>query len=220
MFPLTSELVIFDLDGTLIDSLGDLADSLNLVLEGYGYATHPRDSYRHFVGDGIEMLVRRALPPEIVDEIDIPGVVSKMRQEYSTRWTATTRPFPGIPELLIELHSRRIQTAVLSNKPDTPTRRIVGELFDDIVFEIVRGALEGVPLKPDPTAALDIVSELGVGAGRSIFIGDTRIDVATGRNAGMRTVGVTWGYRDAHELVEAGADHVIGTPLEMLNLLD
>jgi len=211
-----TQLVIFDLDGTLIDSLGDLADAMNAVLEERRYPVHSLDSYRHFVGDGIEMLVRRALPPEVVEKTDIAEAVQQMRREYSTRWTATTRPFPEIPELLVELHSRKIRTAVLSNKPNFATLEIVGELFPDNPFEIVRGALEGVPLKPDPTSALEIVSELGIQPERSIFIGDTPVDIKTGRNAGMLAVGVTWGFRSVDELLDAGADHIIESPLELL----
>ena len=215
-----TQLVIFDLDGTLIDSIGDLADAMNAVLESLGYPAHPRDNYRFLVGDGIEILVRRALPPEVVDETNIPDVVDLMRQEYSTRWTATTRPFPEIPELLVKLHALDFCTAVLSNKPDFATREIVGELFADNPFEIVRGALEGVPLKPDPSSVLGIISELGQSLQQSVFVGDTAVDMATGVNAGMRSVGVTWGFRDADELVDSGANHIIHQPLELLRFLD
>jgi len=215
-----TRLAIFDLDGTLIDSIGDLADAMNAVLESLGYPAHPRDDYRFLVGDGIEILVRRALPPEVVDETNIPDVVGLMRQEYSTRWTATTRPFPEIPELLVKLDALKICTAVLSNKPDFATREIVGELFADNRFEIVRGALEGVPLKPDPNSVLGIISELGQSPQQSVFVGDTAVDMAAGVNAGMRSVGVTWGFRDADELVDAGADYIIHRPLELLHFLD
>jgi len=214
------QLVIFDLDGTLIDSLGDLADAMNMVLDARGYPVHPHDAYRHFVGDGIEMLVRRALPHDVVDAADIPEVVDQMRREYSSRWLETTRPFPMIPALLARLRSRGIRTAVLSNKPDFATRSIVDQLFDDGVFDVIRGARDTVPLKPDPTAAIEIVSDLGVPAALSLFVGDTPIDMKTGRNAGMRTVGVTWGFRGAHELVDAGADRVIHEPLGLLEFLD
>jgi phosphoglycolate phosphatase len=214
------ELAIFDLDGTLIDSIGDLADAMNAVLRGLGHPTHSRQSYQYFVGDGIEMLVRRALPPEVVDGTDIPEVVSAMRQEYSGRWLATTRPFPGIPELLVHLRSRGIRAAVLSNKPDFATKAIVDELFEEEAFDLIRGALDNVPLKPDPTAALEIISEFGVEAERSVFVGDTSIDIKTGRNAGMRTIGVTWGFRGADELLEAGADHIIDHPPQLLEALD
>jgi phosphoglycolate phosphatase len=213
-------IAIFDLDGPLIDSIGDLADSMNAVLRELGHPTHPRDDYHSFVGDGIEMLVRRALPAEIVDSTDIPEVIDAMRKEYSDRRLATTRPFPGIPELLAQLRCRGTRMAVLSNKPDFATRAIVHELFEDSMFDVIRGARENVPLKPDPTAAIEIVSDLGVSADLSVFVGDTPIDMKTGCNAGMRTVGVTWGFREAHELLDAGADHVIHEPLELVELLD
>ena len=213
-------LVVFDLDGTLIDSLGDIGDAVNEVLVRLGLPTHPRDTYRYLVGDGLEILVRRALPPESLEDTDVAEVVSLVRREYSTRWTATTRPFPGIPRLLASLRSRGIESAVLSNKPDFATRGIVDELFADHVFAIVRGALDGVPLKPDTSSVLHIVSGLGRTPRQSIFVGDTAVDMATGTNAGMRSVGVSWGFREARELVNAGADHIIGSPLELLDLLD
>jgi phosphoglycolate phosphatase len=217
---LSFKIVVFDLDGTLIDSLGDLADAMNAVLDRLGHPTHPRDGYRFMVGDGIETLVRRALPPGTLNDSIVADVVHQMRAEYSTRWTATTRPFPGIPQLLDTLRARRFLTAVLSNKPDNPTREIVDELFMDGDFDIVRGALDDVPLKPDPFSVLDIISELDQTPERSVFVGDTAVDMKTGVNAGMLTVGVTWGFRARHELVAAGADHIIDQPLELLDLLD
>lgn len=213
-------LAIFDLDGTLIDSLGDIGDAMNAVLQELGHPVHPRDSYRFLVGDGLDVLVRRALPPGIVEETNIAEVVGLTRREYSTRWTATTRPFPEILELLGELGSRGIETAVLSNKPDFATTAIVGELFAEHAFSLVRGALDNVPLKPDPTSALEIVSDLGVQPEKSIFLGDTSVDMKTGRNAGMGTIGVTWGFRDAEELRDAGADHIIDEPLHLLKFLE
>jgi phosphoglycolate phosphatase len=215
-----TELAVFDLDGTLVDSIGDLADAMNAVLQDLGHPAHPRDDYRFLVGDGIEILVRRALPPEVIEATNIASVVQQMRREYSTRWTATTRPFPEIPELLVELHARKIRTTVLSNKPDSPTREIVGELFPNNPFAIVRGALDGIPLKPDPTAALEITTSLGVSPQQSVFVGDTAVDMATGVNAGMRSVGVSWGFRDADELVDAGADYIIRRPLELLEFIE
>lgn len=217
--PTQTRLVIFDLDGTLIDSIGDLADAMNAVLEDLGHPTHPRDDYRDFVGNGIEVLARRALPPEIVDTTNVPDVVAAVRKEYSTRWTATTRPYPRIPELLRELRSRGLATAVLSNKPDHATRAIVGELFADHEFTIVRGAIDGVPLKPDPTAVHEIVSRLGLSPRDTAFVGDTPVDMTTGANAGTLTVGVTWGFRSADELLLADADRVIHHPLDLLEFL-
>jgi phosphoglycolate phosphatase len=215
-----TQLVIFDLDGTLIDSIGDLAAAMNSVLRGNGYPTHPVSSYQVFVGDGIEKLVRRALAPGVIDESKIEGFVDQMRQEYSTMWLDTTRPFPMIPELLTALHSSGIRTAVLSNKPDGPTRFLVDELFPDHPFAIVRGERSGVPRKPDPTSTLEIISELEAAPQHTVFVGDTPIDVTTGVRAGTRTVGVTWGFREANELRDAGADHVIDKPLDLAGLID
>jgi phosphoglycolate phosphatase len=215
-----TRLVIFDLDGTLIDSLGDLADAMNAVLEDRGYQVHPRDSYRHFVGDGIELLVRRALPSEVGSASSVSQFVGLMRQEYSKRCLATTRPFPEIPKLLATLRTRKIYTAVLSNKPDAPTRTLVGELFADHPFAAVRGERSGVPRKPDPTSTLEIISDVGMSPQQTVFVGDTPIDMKTGASAGTRTIGVTWGFRDARELLEAGADHIIDRPLELLSFLD
>jgi phosphoglycolate phosphatase len=214
-----TRLVIFDLDGTLIDSLGDIGDAMNAVLSDLGHPVHPRDSYRFLVGDGLEILVRRALPPEIIAETNIEEVVSLTRQEYSTRWTATTLPFPEVVELLGGLKARGIQTAVLSNKPDFATRAIVGDLFADHAFDVVRGARDDVPLKPDPTAFATIISDLGISAKQTVFVGDTAVDMETGVNAGALTVGVTWGFREADELVAHGADHIINSPLEILEIL-
>lgn len=215
-----TRLVIFDLDGTLIDSLGDIGDAMNAVLRELGHPIHPRDNYRFLVGDGLDILVRRALPPEIVEKTNIDEVVGLTRQEYSKRWTDTTRPFPGIPELLGELRSQDITLAVLSNKPDFATRAIVDELFADHSFAVVRGARDDVPLKPDPTAVAAIISGLGVSAKQTAFVGDTAVDMATGVNAGALTIGVTWGFREADELVAHGADHIVHRPLEILGIVD
>jgi phosphoglycolate phosphatase len=217
---LSDDLVVFDLDGTLVDSLGDLADAMNAVLKELGHSTHARDAYRYMVGEGIANLVRRALPLESSDDSEVAEVVQLMRQEYATRWTATTRPFPGIPQLIDQLRAQRVFTAVLSNKPDDATREIVSELFMDGDFDIIRGALDGVPLKPDPTSALAIVSELGQDSRNTMIVGDTAIDMATGANAGMVAVGVTWGFRDAEELEAHGADHIVQRPLDILDILE
>jgi phosphoglycolate phosphatase len=213
------KLVVFDLDGTLIDSLGDIGDAMNAVLRSLGRPTHHRDRYRFLVGNGLEKLVRRALRPETPDESTISDIVRLTRQEYSTRWTATTRPFTGIPSLLDELAKRGNLVAVLSNKPDHATRHIVDELFPTGPFAMVRGARDGVPLKPDPAALSAMISDLGATPERTAFIGDTAVDMQTGINADLLTIGVTWGFRDEDELLAAGADHVIDSPLELLEIL-
>ncbi len=210
-------LFIFDLDGTLVNSLGDLADSMNAVLASLGYPTHPRAPYRRFVGDGITMLVRRALPvAAAADEDLVERCVSLMRAEYARRQTDTTRPYPGIPGLLAELALRNRLTAVLSNKPDGPTRELVDALLAPHRFDAVLGARPEAPLKPDPTTALALADSLGVEPSRTAFVGDTDIDMATARAAGMTAVGVTWGFRDADELRAGGAHRVIDEPALLL----
>lgn len=214
------DLVIFDLDGTLVDSLGDLADSMNAALESLGFPTHPTESYRFFVGDGVVTLARRAVPSEVVDEATIGEAVRLMREEYSRRWTDTTRPFPGIPELLAGLRRRDLKTAILSNKPDFATREMARLLFGQFPFQAVRGASPDHPLKPDPTTALAICSDLGADPSRTVYVGDTDVDMETGRRAGMKTVGVTWGFREVEELRKAGAHRIIDHPLDLLEFVD
>lgn len=213
------ELVIFDLDGTLVDSLDDLADSMNAVLSSFGFPTYPREPYRRFVGDGIVKLVRRALPPERLDEEFVGECAGLMRQEYARRQLDRTVPYPGVPELLEALCTRGLRTAVLSNKPDSATHSIVEALLAPHHFDVVRGARPELPLKPDPSAALDIAASLSVRPEESLYIGDTDTDMRTGRLAGMLTVGVTWGFRDQEELRESGAQHTIHHPLELLDIL-
>jgi len=213
------DLIIFDLDGTLIDSLGDLADSMNATLASMGFPTHPQEPYRRFVGDGMVTFARRALPADAVEEVTVDEAVRRMRQEYARRWTDTTRPYPGVSELLAGLEKRGLKTVVLSNKPDSATRELVKALLGGHRFQRVLGARPEVPLKPDPTAALEICRALGVLPPMTLFLGDTDIDVETGRRAGMVTVGVTWGFRDADELRDAGAHHIIDHPLDLLELL-
>jgi phosphoglycolate phosphatase len=215
----TAELVIFDLDGTLVDSLDDLADSMNAVLASRNFPTHPRAPYRRFVGDGIVNLVRRALPPEAVTEELVTECVDHMRAEYDRRQRDTTEPFPGVTELLEASRKRGLKTAVLSNKPDPATRNLVAALFPHHDFEAVFGARPGVPLKPDPSAALEIAAALSILPESTVYVGDTDTDMITGRRAGMITVGVTWGFRDEHELRQSGARYIIHHPLDLLGVL-
>jgi len=213
------DLAIFDLDGTLVDSLDDLADAMNAVLESFGFPTHPTGPYRRFVGDGIVTLVRRVVPPEVDDDDLLQRCVELMRKEYSRRQLIKTLPYPGIPEVLAAVHGRGLKTAVLSNKPDPATRSLVAALLAGHPFDMVRGARPDVPLKPDPSAALDIAEGLSARPGHTVYVGDTDTDMQTGRRAGMLTVGATWGFRDEDELRSSGAQHIIHHPLELLEIL-
>jgi phosphoglycolate phosphatase len=197
---------IFDLDGTLADTLQDLGNSLNLVLADRQFPTHPLSAIRQFIGHGIHALVVRSLPEECT--LNPEEILNAFRKVYSNQLLNTTLPYPGIPSLLQELADRKTPLAVLSNKPDAMTRKIVASLFPQFPFVEVLGQREGVPSKPDPTSALQIASQLQVSPENCALIGDTPVDIETAISAGMIHVGVTWGFRSKEDLVQAGAFNV------------
>ena len=208
---------MFDLDGTLIDSLGDLADSMNLALESFGFATHPETAYRTFVGDGVHNLVKRALPQDREHSADfVDEVANKMREIYASRWVHRTCPYDGVPELLTALNQKKIPLAILSNKPDGPTKEIAQLLLSDWTFDFIQGALPDVPIKPDPTSAIELAAKLGFPPGEIHYVGDTDTDMKTATGAGMIPVGVSWGFRDQSELVHYGAQIILQHPLDLL----
>jgi phosphoglycolate phosphatase len=206
--------VLFDLDGTLVDSLADLANATNCALTQLGCPTHPVESYRTRVGDGARELCARALPGDKQALAD--QVLKLMRQHYDAHCFDLTTPYPGIPELVSALAARRYSLAVLSNKPDDFTKRVIEHYFTPSPFAVVRGQLPNVPLKPDPAAAVQIAQELGIPPAQWLYLGDTNTDMRTARAAGMESVGVLWGFRDRDELVGSGAAHVVATPHEVL----
>jgi len=206
--------VLFDLDGTLVDSLADLANATNCALTQLGCPTHPVESYRTRVGDGARELCARALPGDKQALAD--QVLKLMRQHYDAHCFDLTTPYPGIPELVSALAARRYSLAVLSNKPDDFTKRVIEHYFTPSPFAVVRGQLPNVPLKPDPATAVQIAQELGIPPAQWLYLGDTNTDMRTARAAGMESVGVLWGFRDREELVGSGAAHVVATPHEVL----
>ena len=212
--------VIFDLDGTLLDTLEDLADSMNAVLANSRFPQHPVDAYRYFVGEGMAMLVRRALPGEAAaSEVVEAEHLAAMKEEYTRRWADKTRPYAGVPEMLDGLVSRNIPLAVLSNKPEEFTATMVEQLLRRWSFREVCGMRPGVPAKPDPTAALAIATCLKVEPAVCLYVGDTATDMKTAVAAGMLAVGVTWGFRDRDELLASGAGTVVDEPAELLDLV-
>ncbi len=212
--------VLFDLDGTLLDTLEDLADAVNAVLSSLGFAVHPVDAYRYFVGDGVETLMRRTLPaPAAADPALFARAVDAQRTEYRARWKAKTRPYPGVPELLDALEHRGMRMAVLSNKPDAFVGEMVRHYFPRTPFEIARGARPGVPVKPDPGSALQVAAEMRLAPEDFLYLGDTNTDMRTARAAGMSSVGALWGFRTEAELRESGAERLIASPGELLGLL-
>ena len=214
------ESILFDLDGTLLDTLEDLGNAANRVLEKYDFPTHPLDTYRYFVGDGAAVLMKRALP-ENKRDIDIIGVcVQTFREEYGKGWNVKTRPYDGVSEMLDALTVGGLKMAVLSNKPDEFTKRCVTEFLPKWNFDMVLGQRNSLPLKPDPAGAMEIARCLNVIPSHFIYLGDTAIDMKTAVTAGMYPVGALWGFRTEKELLENGAQALIKRPQEILNLLN
>ncbi len=211
--------VVFDLDGTLLDTLDDLADSGNRVLSELGLPTHPVDAYKYFVGDGIGILIRRMLPEDRHDEQTIAEATRTYRREYGRRWNAKTKPYDGTKTLLDELTARGVKKAVLSNKPDEFTRRCVEELLGRWTFDVVLGHHDGIPRKPDPAGAREVVAKLKIPPAEIAYLGDTATDMQTAVAAGMFPVGALWGFRKEEELREGGAEVLIRHPTELLNIV-
>ena len=212
--------VLFDLDGTLLYTLTDVANAMNEALVHFGYPTHPVDAYKYFIGDSVEVEAYRALPESARDDETIKKVAVFSEQIYDKCWHETTKPYTGVPELLSTLQRRGLPLVVLSNKAHRFTKVIVEKLLPQWQFQIVQGALPDVPLKPDPTLALQIVKRIGIPAKQFLYLGDTNTDMQTAVAAGMFPVGALWGYRSADELLQSGAKTLIKAPSEVLNLLD
>jgi phosphoglycolate phosphatase len=210
--------VIFDLDGTLVNSLDDLADSMNQVLRQYNFPIHENDAYKQFVGNGIRMLVGRALPQTHKDDKTISGCFNQMMDVYRTNCINKTKPYTGIIELLDQLVARKIKLAVLSNKADEFTRKIVLQLFPGY-FEVITGFTTEVSKKPNPAVALQIGQYLGTNPENIIFMGDSGVDMQTANNAGMYAVGALWGFRYGEELSANGAKLLLNQPLDLLAVL-
>lgn len=214
-----TRLVIFDLDGTLLDTIGDLAVACNAVLALRGLPQHSYEEYCTYVGNGIMRLVERALP----DELRTPENVALVRADFVRYYTehidTYTKPYDGIAELLRDLVRRGVQVAVASNKFQAGTEKLIRLFFPEVPFAVVFGQRPGVPLKPDPAVVNEILALTGVAADEALYVGDSGIDIQTAAAAGVRSVGVTWGFRSREELVGAGARHLADRASEILGLL-
>jgi phosphoglycolate phosphatase len=217
---MTFRAVMFDLDGTLLDTLADIARAANQALEREGMPAHPAADYRAFIGDGVAMLFRRALPPARAEDALIARCVEGFHDAYARCWDDRTRPFDGIPELLDALVARDLSLTVLSNKPDAFTRLYGERYLAPWPFRAVVGQRDHVPRKPAPAGALGIAEELGIEPAAFAYVGDSGVDMKTARAAGMFAIGVSWGFRPVEELRETGADAIIDHPAELLGLLD
>lgn len=209
--------IIFDLDGTLLDSIEDIASSMNKVLESLNLPIHKIEDYKYFVGGGVDILVENALSNHSKDIKD--EVIKRFKVEYDGKLHSKTLPYDGIYDLLDELKKLDINLAVLSNKPHEFTVSYVNHFFKNYDFKEVHGQKEDVPKKPDPKAAIDIVKFLNSSCENSYFVGDTKIDMQTAKSANMTAIGVLWGFRDEKELRDFGADFIVSNPLEILEIL-
>jgi len=212
--------VIFDLDGTLLNSLEDIADSANSVLSNHDLPTHKPDDYKIFVGSGISELMSRALPEKEKDPDTIDDYVKEFREEYARNRNVKTEPYAGIAAMLDELVSRKIKIAVLSNKLHAFTKQCVDELLPRWKFNIVMGLQNDIPPKPDPTSVLQIAKQLNIDPLHILYVGDSDIDMKTALAACMHPVGVLWGFRTKKELQKNGAKTLIEKPQELLDLIE
>ena len=208
--------VLFDLDGTLLDTLEDIADAANAVLAARGMPTHSLAAYKLFVGEGVRRLLEKALPPEHRTAEIIDRCAAAFVSEYDRRWNAKSRPYDGVLALLASLKERQLPLAVLSNKPQRFTEQCVAHYFPAGTFACVLGQREGVPPKPDPAGAIDIARRLALPPERIAYLGDSGIDMQTAVRAGMHPIGALWGFRSRTELVASGAAAVIESPDELL----
>lgn len=215
-----TKLVIFDLDGTLVNSITDIANSVNFALDRFDFPTHEIDKYNYFVGNGTMTLIKRAIPQNILINNDKVEEVHKLFcDHYSYNYLNDTYIYEGIIELINTLKNNGYLLAVASNKPNNFTQQIINELFEKNTFNIVSGNKEKIQHKPNPQIIFDIINEIGVDKSNCLMIGDTEIDIKTGKNAGIKTCGCLWGFRKINELKNAGADIIITQPMELWDYL-
>ena len=212
--------VVFDLDGTLSDSILSIAYCANRALEKFGLQTFETDRYKYFVGDGAAELIRRTLQNQPESRMDL---FEEVKEEYVKLFAVDcmyeVKPYEGIRELLAELKERGIKITVLSNKPHFNTCKVIRDLFGEEMFDIVQGQTPEIQKKPSPDGVFLISEKLGIPVEEMLYVGDTNTDMQTGKSAGAFTVGVLWGFRDRAELEENHADAIIAHPLELLNYL-
>jgi len=211
--------ILFDLDGTLLDTLVDIAGAVNRALEKNGFSSRSIVDCRAFIGDVARTLIARALPREVATDDTIDRCLADFRQDYARNWHLATRPYPEVPELLHQLSGRGVRFSVLSNKPHEFTVKCVEKFLTDWHFEVVFGQRENVPLKPDPSVAIEIARRMNVPPAACLFVGDSPVDMKTGVNAGMDAVGVSWGFTDRERLSENHGGAIVSHPLEILDLI-
>lgn len=211
---------IFDLDGTLTDTIRAIAHFGNMALSAYGMEPIPTEDYKMYVGDGRDKLIHRILAARGNDTADMFEKVRDVYDEnYEKDYLYDTNAYDGIPELIAALKEKGVKTAVCSNKPDNVVHFVTDNIFGENCFDAVRGVIDGMPTKPDPRSALEIAAALKADPSECLFLGDTNVDILTAKNAGMTSVGVLWGFRSKTELVQAGADYIAENPHVILQLI-
>lgn len=210
------KLVIFDLDGTLLNTIADLAAATNQALRHFGYPTHETEAYRFFVGNGINKLFERALPDGERTEENILKIRSRFVPYYDEHNADLSRPYPGIPELLSTLQKQEIRMAVASNKYQAATRKLISHYFPEINFVEVLGQREGIPAKPDPSIVYDIMRKAEVKNEEVLYVGDSNVDMQTAHHAGVTAIGVAWGFRPRTELEALYPAHILEKAEELL----
>jgi phosphoglycolate phosphatase len=216
---MAQKLAIFDLDGTLLDTIGDLAEACNYMLSLRGLGSHTREEYAKMVGNGILNLVKRALPEELRTEEYAIAARHDFLDFYTANIDRYTRPYEGIYEVLHTLQNEGWALAVASNKFDEGTQKLVHTMFPDIHFSAIYGNKDGFPLKPDAALLELIMRECSATAKTTVMIGDSGVDIQTAKNADVRSIGCSWGFRPRTELEEFGADYIVDTPSEILQIL-
>lgn len=211
--------VIFDLDGTLLDTLEDLAFAANRILADNNFPTHPVGAYRTFVGEGLRVLIERILPEGHRETAVVTKMMAAFEEVYAKCWHVRSAPYPGIASLLDYLTAKEIRLSILSNKPDQFTRLCVHRMLSGWYFDPVFGQRPGIPKKPDPTAALEIAHILDLSPASILYVGDSGVDMHTARAAMMDVAGVLWGFRDGDELRRAGARYLVARPEDLLPIL-
>ena len=212
------KLVIFDLDGTLLNSIADLGTAANYALEQCGYPTHPISAYPRFVGSGVTKLLERVLPESSRTTERVEALRTYFKEYYGEHMADFTEPYPGIPDLLHQLNSRGIAVAVASNKYQAAVEKLMKHFFPTVEWAAVEGQKEGVPVKPDPSIVFEILGKCPTPKADVLYVGDSGIDMETARRACVESAGVTWGFRPVSELTEYQADHIVESTNQLLRL--
>jgi phosphoglycolate phosphatase len=211
--------IIFDLDGTLLNTLDDIAVAMNQVLLDNSFPPHPIDMYKYYIGNGMEKLIERTLPSKATSETSTPKYLKAFRAAYADTWHTSTRPYPGIPDMLTRLNQQDIRLAILSNKAHEFTTQMVSKLLGQWEFQIVLGASSDFPKKPNPKSALYILKQLNLRRDECLLVGDSGVDMQTATAAGIFPVGVTWGFRSESELFDNGCRFIARQPSDIFDFL-